>query len=133
MEELLKKYLTVIIFLAGCASFYFIGEIWHKPAFQKEIVEDRKFSMPVTIEMYTVINDGVTRRIVASKVVTDSITHKDTEMVNRSIREATHKMIALRQKEIDHNERYWRDAKFIDVGKEKDFTPVDISFIKDDN
>ena len=53
MEELLKKYLTVIIFLAGCASFYFIGEIWHKPAFQKEIVEDRKFSMPVTIEMYT--------------------------------------------------------------------------------
>lgn len=89
--------------------------------------------MPVTIEMYTVINDGVTRRIVASKVVTDSITHKDTEMVNRSIREATHKMIALRQKEIDHNERHWRNAKFVDVGKEKDFTPVNISFIEDDN
>lgn len=133
MEEILKKYLVFIAFLGGLSVFYFVGDIWHKPAFQKEVVEDRKFSMPVTIEMYTVINDGVTRRIVASKVVTDSITHKDTEMVNRSIREATHKMIALRQKEIDHDERYWRNAKFVDVGKENDFTPVNISFIEDDN
>lgn len=129
MEEILRKYLVVIFFLSACSSFYFIGEIWHKPAFQKEIKEDRKFSMPVTIEMYTVINDGVTRRIVASKVVTDSITHKDTEMVNRAIKEATHKMIAIRQKEIDHNEHYWRNAKFVDVGKEKDFTPVNMKFL----
>lgn len=89
--------------------------------------------MPVTIEMYTVINDGVTRRIVASKVVTDSITHKDTEIVNRAIKEATHRMIAIRQKEIDNNERYWRDAKFIDVGKEKDFTPVNIKFLDEED
>ena len=54
-------------------------------------------------------------------------------VVVQSAGEATHKMIALRQKEIDHNERYWRNAKFVDVGKEKDFTPVDISFIEDDN
>ena len=133
MEELLKKYLVVILFLGACSSFYFIGEIWHKPAFQKEIMEDRKFSMPVTIEMYTVINDGVTRRIVASKVVTDSITHKDTEIVNRAIKEATHRMIAIRQKEIDNNERYWRDAKFIDVGKEKDFTPVNLKFLGEED
>ena len=67
MEELLKKYLTVIAFIAACSSFYFIGEIWHRPAFQEQIKEDRKYSQPVTIEMYTVINDGVTRRVVASK------------------------------------------------------------------
>lgn len=134
MEELLKKYLVFIAFLGGLSVFYFVGDIWHKPAFQKEVVEDRKFSMPVTIEMYTVINDGVTRRIVASKVVTDSITHKDTEMVNRAIKEATHKMIAIRQNEIDHNEKYWRSAKFVDIGKEKaDFTKLDISFTEDEN
>lgn len=134
MEEILKKYLVFIAFLAGLSVFYFVGDIWHKPAFQKEVVEDRKFSMPVTIEMYTVINDGVTRRIVASKVVTDSITHKDTELVNRAIKEATHKMIAIRQNEIDHNEKYWRSAKFVDIGKEKtDFTKLGISFTEDEN
>lgn len=42
-------------------------------------------------------------------------------------------MIAIRQKEIDHNERYWRDAKFIDVGKEKDFTPVNIKFLDEED
>lgn len=134
MEEILKKYLVVIAFLGGLSVFYFVGDIWHKPAFQKEVVEDRKFSMPVTIEMYTVINDGVTRRIVASRVVTDSITHKDTEMVNRAIKEATHKMIAIRQNEIDHNEKYWRSAKFVDIGKEApDFTKLNISFSEDEN
>lgn len=134
MEEILKKYLVVIAFLGGLSVFYFVGDIWHKPAFQKEVVEDRKFSMPVTIEMYTVINDGVTRRIVASKVVTDSITHKDTEMVNRAIKEATHKMIAIRQNEIDHNEKYWRSVKFVDIGKEApDFTKLGISFSEDEN
>ena len=127
MERILKNYLVIILFLGACSSFYFIGELWHRPAFQKEIVEDKKFSMPVTIEMYTVINDGVTRRVVASKVVTDSITHKDTEIVNRAIKEATHHMIAVRQKEIDNNDHYWRNAKFIDLNKEQ--TPID--FIKD--
>ena len=102
--------------------------MWHKPAFQAEVKEDRKYSQPVTIEMYTVINDGITRRVVASKVVTDSITHKDTEIVNRAIREATHKMIATRQSEIDHNENYWRSAKFINTSKEE--TPANISFIE---
>ena len=131
MERLLKNYLVVILFLGTCSSFYFIGEIWHRPAFQKEIVEDRKFSMPVTIEMYTVINDGVTRRVVASKVVTDSITHKDTELVNRAIKEATHHMIATRQREIDHNDHYWRNAKFIDVGKEQ--TPITLNFLEEEN
>lgn len=131
MERLLKNYLVVILFLGACSSFYFIGEIWHRPAFQKEIVEDRKFSMPVTIEMYTVINDGVTRRVVASKVVTDSITHKDTELVNRAIKEATHHMIATRQREIDHNDHYWRNAKFIDVGKEQ--TPITLNFLGEEN
>jgi hypothetical protein len=131
MERLLKNYLVVIIFLGACSSFYFIGEIWHRPAFQKEIVEDKKFSMPVTIEMYTVINDGVTRRVVASKVVTDSITHKDTELVNRAIKEATHHMIATRQREIDHNDHYWRNAKFIDVGKEQ--TPITLNFLEEEN
>lgn len=134
MEEILKKYLVFIAFLGGLSVFYFVGDIWHKPAFQKEVVEDRKFSMPVTIEMYTVINDGVTRLIVASKVVTDSITHKDTEMVNRAIKEATHKMIAIRQNEIDHNEKYWRSAKFVDIGKESaDFTKLGISFSEGEN
>lgn len=131
MERLLKNYLVVILFLGACSSFYFIGEIWHRPAFQKEIIEDRKFSMPVTIEMYTVINDGVTRRVVASKVVTDSITHKDTELVNRAIKEATHHMIATRQREIDHNDHYWRNAKFIDVGKEQ--TPITLNFLEEEN
>lgn len=131
MEQLLKNYLVVILFLGACSSFYFIGEIWHRPAFQKEIVEDKKFSMPVTIEMYTVINDGVTRRVVASKVVTDSITHKDTELVNRAIKEATHHMIATRQREIDHNDHYWRNAKFIDVGKEQ--TPITLNFLEEEN
>lgn len=131
MERLLKNYLVVILFLGACSSFYFIGEIWHRPAFQKEIVEDKKFSMPVTIEMYTVINDGVTRRVVASKVVTDSITHRDTELVNRAIKEATHHMIATRQREIDHNDHYWRNAKFIDVGKEQ--TPITINFLEEEN
>jgi hypothetical protein len=131
MERLLKNYLVVILFLGACSSFYFIGEIWHRPAFQKEIVEDKKFSMPVTIEMYTVINDGVTRRVVASKVVTDSITHKDTELVNRAIKEATHHMIATRQREIDHNDHYWRNAKFIDVGKEQ--TPITLNFLEEEN
>ena len=87
--------------------------------------------MPVTIEMYTVINDGVTRRVVASKVVTDSITHKDTELVNRAIKEATHHMIATRQREIDHNDHYWRNAKFIDVGKEQ--TPITLNFLGEEN
>ncbi len=87
--------------------------------------------MPVTIEMYTVINDGVTRRVVASKVVTDSITHKDTELVNRAIKEATHHMIATRQREIDHNDHYWRNAKFIDVGKEQ--TPIRLNFLEEEN
>lgn len=128
MEELVRKYLVIIAFIAGCGSFYFIGELWHKPAFQVEVKEDRKYSQPVTIEMYTVINDGITRRVVASKVVTDSITHKDTEIVNRAIREATHKMIATRQSEIDHNENYWRSAKFINTSKEA--TPANISFIE---
>lgn len=127
MERILKNYLVIILFLGACSSFYFIGELWHRPAFQKEIIEDKKFSMPVTIEMYTVINDGVTRRVVASKVVTDSITHKDTEIVNRAIKEATHHMIAVRQKEIDNNDHYWRNAKFIDLNKEQ--TPI--NFIKD--
>ena len=131
MERLLKNYLVVILFLGACSSFYFIGEIWHRPAFQKEIVEDKKFSMPVTIEMYTVINDGVTRRVVASKVVTDSIAHKDTELVNRAIKEATHHMIATRQREIDHNDHYWRNAKFIDVGKEQ--TPITLNFLEEEN
>ena len=131
MERLLKNYLVVILFLGACSSFYFIGEIWHRPAFQKEIVEDKKFSMPVTIEMYTVINDGVTRRVVASKVVTDSITHKDTELVNRAIKEATHHMIATRQREIDHNDHYWRNAKFIDVGKEQ--SPITLNFLEEEN
>ncbi len=131
MERLLKNYLVVILFLGACSSFYFIGEIWHRPAFQKEIVEDKKFSMPVTIEMYTVINDGVTRRVVASKVVTDSITHRDTELVNRAIKEATHHMIATRQREIDHNDHYWRNAKFIDVGKEQ--TPITLNFLEEEN
>ena len=131
MERLLKNYLVVILFLGACSSFYFIGEIWHRPAFQKEIVEDRKFSMPVTIEMYTVINDGVTRRVVASKVVTDSITHKDTELVNRAIKEATHHMIATRQREIDHNDHYWRNAKFIDVEKEQ--TPITLNFLEEEH
>ena len=127
MERILKNYLVIILFLGACSSFYFIGELWHRPAFQKEIVENKKFSMPVTIEMYTVINDGVTRRVVASKVVTDSITHKDTEIVNRAIKEATHHMIAVRQQEIDKNDHYWRNAKFIDLNKEQ--TPID--FIKE--
>ena len=127
MEALLKRYLSVILFLACCGSFYFIGEIWHRPAFQAEIKEDRRFSMPVTIEMYTVINDGVTRRVISSKVVTDSITHKDTELVNRAIKEATHRMIAVRQKEIDNNDHYWRSANFIDINIEKEYTPIDIS------
>lgn len=131
MERLLKNYLVVILFLGACSSFYFIGEIWHRPAFQKEIVEDKKFSMPVTIEMYTVINDGVTRRVVASKVVTDSITHKDTELVNRAIKEATHHMIATRQREIDHNDHYWRNAKFIDVGKEQ--TLITLNFLEEEH
>lgn len=127
MERILKNYLVIILFLGACSSFYFIGELWHRPAFQKEIVEDKKFSMPVTIEMYTVINDGVTRRVVASKVVTDSITHKDTEIVNRAIKEATHHMITVRQQEIDKNDHYWRNAKFIDMNMEQ--TPID--FIKE--
>lgn len=131
MERLLKNYLVVILFLGACSSFYFIGEIWHRPAFQKEIVEDKKFSMPVTIEMYTVINDGVTRQVVASKVVTNSITHKDTELVNRAIKEATHHMIATRQREIDHNDHYWRNAKFIDVGKEQ--TPITLNFLEEEH
>lgn len=81
--------------------------------------EDRKFANPVTVEMYTVINDGVTRRIVSSKAVVDSLTTDDITIVNSEIKKATVQMAKDRQEEIDRDNRYWRSLRTLDINKEK--------------
>lgn len=105
-------FFTIILFIV-------CGHVWHAPENEREMREDRKFANPVTVEMYTVINDGVTRRIVSSKVVVDSLTTDDITIVNSEIKKATVQMAKDRQEEVDSDNRYWRSLRTLDINKEK--------------
>ena len=115
----MKLSICSVICFSTIILFTVCGYIWHAPENEREMREDRKFANPVTVEMYTVINDGVTRRIVSSKVVIDSLTTDDITIVNSEIKKATVQMAKDRQEEIDRDNRYWRSLKTLDINKEK--------------
>lgn len=61
----------------------------------------------VTVEANLTISDGVTKRSMKSKVITDSVTHGIVKIVNDEMLQATYKIIDDRQQEIDTDPNYW--------------------------
>lgn len=55
----------------------------------------------VLVEMYTVIDDGITKRTLKSQIVVDSIYDRDVENLNSALKEMTYNTVVQRQKEID--------------------------------
>ena len=87
----------------------------------------------IKVDFIAFINDGVTSRQVVVNTVTDSLSPEDMTLLGNSFDELAYTAARERQNEIDHNEHYWKNVKLVNVGKEKDFIPVDISFTGDNN
>lgn len=58
----------------------------------------------VLVEMYTVIDDGVTKRTLKSQIVVDSIYDRDVENLNTALKDMTYKTVVERQHEIDNTQ-----------------------------
>lgn len=63
---------------------------------------DLKQTGKVLVEMYTVIDDGITKRTLKSQIVVDSIYDRDVENLNSALKEMTYNTVVQRQKEIDN-------------------------------
>ena len=77
----------------------------------------------VLVEMYTVIDDGVTKRTLKSQIVVDSIYDRDVENLNSALKNMTYNTIVARQHEIDTKSGSYRGNVFIDHTAE--MTPID--------
>lgn len=73
----------------------------------------------VLVEMYTVIDDGITKRTLKSQIVVDSIYDRDVENLNTALKKMTYNTVAQRQKEID-------DTKFISINQAAEETLNDV-------
>lgn len=73
----------------------------------------------VLVEMYTVIDDGITKRTLKSQIVVDSIYDRDVENLNSALKEMTYNTVMQRQKEID-------DIKFISINQAAEETMHDV-------
>ena len=69
---------------------------------QKVERSDLKQTGKVLVEMYTVIDDGITKRTLKSQIVVDSIYDRDVENLNSALKEMTYNTVVQRQKEIDN-------------------------------
>lgn len=58
----------------------------------------------VLVEMYTIIDDGVTKRTLKSQIVVDSIYDRDVENLNMALKDMTYKTVVERQREIDNTQ-----------------------------
>jgi len=58
----------------------------------------------VLVEMYTVIDDGITKRTLKSQIVVDSIYDRDVENLNMALKDMTYKTVVERQREIDNTQ-----------------------------
>ena len=61
----------------------------------------------VTVETNITVSDGVTKRMMASKITTDSVTHDMIKAVNDKMLMATYQIVDDRQNEIDTDSTYW--------------------------
>ena len=73
----------------------------------------------VLVEMYTVIDDGITKRTLKSQIVVDSIYDRDVENLNSALKEMTYNTVVQRQKEID-------ETKFTYINQAAEQTMNDI-------
>ena len=73
----------------------------------------------VLVEMYTVIDDGITKRTLKSQIVVDSIYDRDVENLNSALKEMTYNTVIQRQKEID-------ETKFTYINQAAEQTMNDI-------
>ena len=109
----------MVFMLAGGSA-----ELQHHRAMETRVDQkversDLKQTGKVLVEMYTVIDDGVTKRTLKSQIVVDSIYDRDVENLNSALKEMTYNTVVQRQKEIDN-------TKFISINQAAEQTLDDI-------
>lgn len=94
---------SLMVFMVAGGS----AELQHHRAMETRVDQkversDLKQTGKVLVEMYTVIDDGVTKRTLKSQIVVDSIYDRDVENLNSALKEMTYNTVVQRQKEIDN-------------------------------
>lgn len=115
---LLGGSLMVFVIAGGSA------ELQHHRAMETRVDQkversELKQTGKVLVEMYTVIDDGITKRTLKSQIVVDSIYDRDVENLNSALKEMTYNTVVQRQKEID-------DTKFISINQAAEETINDV-------
>ena len=111
---------SLMVFMVAGGS----AELQHHRAMETRVDQkversDLKQTGKVLVEMYTVIDDGVTKRTLKSQIVVDSIYDRDVENLNSALKEMTYNTVVQRQKEIDN-------TKFISINQAAEQTLDDI-------
>lgn len=111
---------SLMVFMVAGGS----AELQHHRAMETRVDQkversDLKQTGKVLVEMYTVIDDGITKRTLKSQIVVDSIYDRDVENLNSALKEMTYNTVVQRQKEID-------DTKFISINQAAEQTLDDI-------
>lgn len=94
---------SLMVFMVAGGS----AELQHHRAMETRVDQkversDLKQTGKVLVEMYTVIDDGITKRTLKSQIVVDSIYDRDVENLNSALKEMTYNTVVQRQKEIDN-------------------------------
>lgn len=94
---------SLMVFIVAGGS----AELQHHRAMETRVDQkversDLKQTGKVLVEMYTVIDDGITKRTLKSQIVVDSIYDRDVENLNSALKEMTYNTVVQRQKEIDN-------------------------------
>lgn len=111
---------SLMVFMIAGGS----AELQHHRAMETRVDQkversELKQTGKVLVEMYTVIDDGITKRTLKSQIVVDSIYDRDVENLNSALKEMTYNTVMQRQKEID-------DTKFISINQAAEETLNDV-------
>lgn len=111
---------SLMVFMVAGGS----AELQHHRAMETRVDQtversELKQTGKVLVEMYTVIDDGITKRTLKSQIVVDSIYDRDVENLNSALKEMTYNTVVQRQKEID-------DTKYIPLNYAAEQTMNDI-------
>ena len=105
------EFLKCLSLLGGSLMVFMVAggsaELQHHRAMETRVDQkversDLKQTGKVLVEMYTVIDDGITKRTLKSQIVVDSIYDRDVENLNSALKEMTYNTVVQRQKEIDN-------------------------------
>ena len=116
---LLAASIMVFVIAGGGADLHKDRSTYVEKTYEKsELINAGK----VLVEMHTIIDDGITRRVLKSQILVDSIQERDVEYLNSAIKNMTYNNIVARQYEIDNKAGSYRDNIIINPTLE--MTPV---------